>query len=151
MIIVNTPGDDATTFSPLLHAAWNGFTPTDLVFPSFLFAVGNAISFVMNKWVTMPTQNVVWKILKRTAIIFLLGYLMYWFPFFRLDKDHNIVASPISETTHYGRVAKDCFVLWYCFAYDLFFKDKSYGNHLCYHAYFCTGLFCIGLVMLHNH
>ena len=102
MIIVNTPGDDATTFSPLHHAAWNGFTPTDLVFPSFLFAVGNAMSFVMNKWNSMPTQNVVWKILKRTAIIFLLGYLMYWFPFFRLDKAHNIIASPIGETRIMG-------------------------------------------------
>jgi predicted acyltransferase len=40
MIIVNTPGSGDTTFSPLLHASWHGFTPTDLVFPSFLFAVG---------------------------------------------------------------------------------------------------------------
>ena len=46
MIIVNTPGDGDFTFAPLLHAHWNGFTPTDLVFPSFLFAVGNAMSFV---------------------------------------------------------------------------------------------------------
>ena len=43
MIIVNTPGDWGNTFSLLLHAPWHGFTPTDLVFPSFLFAVGNAI------------------------------------------------------------------------------------------------------------
>ena len=48
MIIVNTPGNGATTFAPLNHANWHGFTPTDLVFPSFLFAVGNALSFVMN-------------------------------------------------------------------------------------------------------
>eukprot|EP01035_Chromulina_nebulosa_P003362 gene3362-4581_t len=54
MIIVNTPGNGPTTFSPLNHAAWHGFTPTDLVFPSFLFAVGNSISFVMNKWLSMP-------------------------------------------------------------------------------------------------
>lgn len=102
MIIVNTPGNDATTFSPLHHAAWNGFTPTDLVFPSFLFAVGNAMSFVMKKWANMSQQQVVWKILKRTAIIFLLGYLMYWFPFFRLDKNHNFVAFPISHTRIMG-------------------------------------------------
>ena len=102
MIIVNTPGNDETTFSPLHHAAWNGFTPTDLVFPSFLFAVGNAMSFVMNRWMTMPQQKVVWKILKRTAIIFLLGYLMYWFPFFRLDKAHNFEAFPIDRTRIMG-------------------------------------------------
>lgn len=102
MIIVNTPGNSATTFSPLHHAAWNGFTPTDLVFPSFLFAVGNAMSFVMKKWANMSHQQVVWKILKRTAIIFLLGYLMYWFPFFRLDKDHNFEFFPISDTRIMG-------------------------------------------------
>jgi predicted acyltransferase len=102
MIIVNTPGNSATTFSPLDHAKWFGFTPTDLVFPSFLFAVGNAMSFVMNKWEHMPQQQVVWKILKRTALIFLLGYLMYWFPFFRLDKDHHIVSAPIDKTRIMG-------------------------------------------------
>ena len=82
MIIVNTPGDYSHTFAPLLHANWHGFTPTDLVFPSFLFAVGNAMSFVMKKWAGMSSPQVVGKILKRTLIIFLLGYLMYWFPFF---------------------------------------------------------------------
>src|SRR4249920_4277732 len=81
MIIVNTPGDGATAFSPLNHAHWNGFTPTDLVFPSFLFAVGNAMSFVMPKWNNLKQSEVLWKIFKRTFIIFLLGFLMYWFPF----------------------------------------------------------------------
>jgi predicted acyltransferase len=50
----------------------------------------------------MPQGEVVWKILKRTALIFLLGYLMYWFPFFRLDKNHHIVGAPISETRIMG-------------------------------------------------
>src|SRR5215212_7812578 len=102
MIIVNTPGNGATTFSPLLHAHWHGFTPTDLVFPSFLFAVGNAMSFVVKKWENMEQSKVLWKILKRTALIFLLGYLMYWFPFFKLDKDHNIIGFPISQTRIMG-------------------------------------------------
>jgi predicted acyltransferase len=39
MIIVNAPGNYDTTYAPLLHARWHGFTPTDLVFPSFLFAI----------------------------------------------------------------------------------------------------------------
>src|SRR6266481_7053024 len=102
MIIVNTPGNSDTTFSPLLHAKWNGFTPTDLVFPSFLFAVGNAKSFVMHKWGNMKQSEVVWKILKRTALIFLLGYLMYWFPFVELDKNHNIIAAPLRNTRIMG-------------------------------------------------
>ena len=102
MIIVNTPGNYETTFAPLLHANWHGFTPTDLVFPSFMFAVGNAMSFVSLKWAGLPQSTVVWKILKRTLLIFLCGYLMYWFPFFRLDDNGHISAAPISETRILG-------------------------------------------------
>lgn len=86
MIIVNTPGNYQTTFSPLLHAQWHGFTPTDLVFPSFLFAVGNALSFVMVKWSNLGTSQVVYRIVKRTFLIFALGFLLYWFPFFQPDR-----------------------------------------------------------------
>lgn len=102
MIIVNTPGNGPTTYSPLLHAKWDGFTPTDLVFPSFLFAVGNAMSFVMPKWDNLPQQKVLWKIFKRTAIIFLLGYLMYWFPFVKWDKANQLVFAPFEETRVFG-------------------------------------------------
>jgi len=101
MIIVNTPGGDPT-FSPLHHAAWNGFTPTDLVFPSFMFAVGNAMSFVMKKWDALPASQVVGKILKRTFIIFLLGYLMYWFPFVTKDAAGNWMLAPFSNTRVFG-------------------------------------------------
>ncbi|MBB5395464.1 acyltransferase family protein [Mucilaginibacter sp. AK015] len=81
MIIVNTPGSGAAPFAPLEHAAWFGFTPTDLVFPSFLFAVGNAMSFTMKKFDGLSTGTVLYRILKRGLLIFLIGYLMYWFPF----------------------------------------------------------------------
>src|SRR4051812_18267471 len=81
MIIVNTPGSGATPFAPLLHANWFGFTPTDLVFPSFLFAVGNAMSFTSKKFDSLSTGIVLFRIFKRAFIIFLIGYLMYWFPF----------------------------------------------------------------------
>lgn len=102
MIIVNTPGNGATTWSPFQHAAWHGFTPTDLVFPSFLFAVGNALSFVMKKWETLPQGKVVWKIVKRTAIIFLLGYLMYWFPFVKRAAGDTLVPFPFEDTRVFG-------------------------------------------------
>ncbi|HET9432910.1 MAG TPA: DUF5009 domain-containing protein, partial [Chitinophagaceae bacterium] len=62
MIIVNTSGNWDTTYAPLLHANWHGFTPTDLVFPSFLFAVGNAMSFAMKKWSTMGNGAVLGRI-----------------------------------------------------------------------------------------
>ena len=101
MIIVNTPGDGATPFSPLLHASWHGFTPTDLVFPSFLFAVGNAMSFSMEKYRALGDGAFFGKVIKRTLLIFLLGYLMYWFPFFTIEDGHFLL-KPISHTRVMG-------------------------------------------------
>ena len=79
MIVVNTPGNGATTFAPLLHAKWHGFTPTDLVFPTFMFVVGCALAITLPKY--QDDGAFLRKVIVRTAIIFLLGYLMYWFPF----------------------------------------------------------------------
>lgn len=102
MIIVNTPGSGAVPFAPLEHAAWHGFTPTDLVFPSFLFAVGNAMSFSLQRYSQMGNAAFLKKVIRRTALIFLLGYLMYWFPFFRLDASGHIVGAPIAHTRIMG-------------------------------------------------
>jgi predicted acyltransferase len=102
MIIVNTPGSGAAPFAPLEHAAWFGFTPTDLVFPSFLFAVGNAMSFSQKKFIGLSSGSVLAKIFKRAAIIFLLGFLMYWFPFVEHSKAGGWSLSPISHTRIFG-------------------------------------------------
>jgi predicted acyltransferase len=99
MIIVNAPGSGAVQWAPLDHAAWLGFTPTDLVFPSFLFAVGNALSFSKNKFET--DSAFLHKIGKRTLIIFLLGYLMYWFPFFHREAD-GWAFNPLANTRIMG-------------------------------------------------
>lgn len=97
MIIVNSPGSWDIAYGPLLHATWHGFTPTDLVFPSFLFAVGNAMAFVMNRFDGKP-ESVFWsKILKRTFIIFLAGFLLYWFPFFR-ETAEGFTLKPLADT-----------------------------------------------------
>ena len=102
MIIVNTPGNGDYSYSPLEHAKWNGFTPTDLVFPSFLFAVGNAMSFVMARWTTLRQSEVLAKIFRRSLLIFLCGFLLYWFPFVTFDDNHHLVFSPISQTRILG-------------------------------------------------
>ena len=81
MILVNNPGSWAHIYDPLEHAPWHGLTPTDLVFPFFLFAVGNAMAFVMPK-LEAAGVSVFWrKVIKRTAIIFLLGLFLNWWPF----------------------------------------------------------------------
>lgn len=100
MIIVNTGGPDP--FSELRHAEWNGFTLTDLVFPSFLFAVGNAISFSKSKWDRQPNNIVLLKILKRTLLLFLIGYLMYWLPFVKVDAQNQVHPFPIDQTRIFG-------------------------------------------------
>jgi len=102
MIIVNTPGNSATTYPPLLHATWSGFTPTDLVFPTFMFVVGNAMSFAMKKWASLSDSTVVWKIFKRALIIFLIGFLMYWFPFVHWTHEHQLEFNSFFHTRVMG-------------------------------------------------
>ena len=81
MILVNNPGSWAHIFSPLEHASWHGLTPTDLVFPFFLFAVGNAMSFVMPKLAQSGDVHFWKKLLKRTLLIFAIGLFLNWSPF----------------------------------------------------------------------
>jgi predicted acyltransferase len=102
MIIVNTPGDGNTTFAPLLHARWHGFTPTDWVFPTFMFVVGNALSFTIGRYEAIGNSEVFKKIATRTFLIFLFGYLMYWFPFVTRNEAGAIVFAPISHTRIFG-------------------------------------------------
>lgn len=114
MIIVNTPGSYDHVFAPLEHAAWHGFTPTDLVFPSFLFAVGNAMSFSMRKYYEMGNAAVLAKIFKRTLLIFLLGFIMYWLPFVHHTPDGGLAFNPFHDTRIMGVLQR--IALCYCFA-----------------------------------
>lgn len=102
MIIVNSLGSYETAWSPLLHAQWHGFSLTDLVFPTFLFVVGNSMYFSMQKYEAMGNAAVLTKIFKRTAIIFLIGYLMYWFPFFDISETGDLTFRPLSHTRILG-------------------------------------------------
>ena len=81
MILVNNAGNWQFTYAPLLHAEWNGFTPTDLVFPSFLFMVGVAMRFSFKAFNYELTPAVRNKILKRTLYLFLINYFIFYFPF----------------------------------------------------------------------
>jgi len=101
MIIVNNQYGPVA-FAPLEHAEWDGFTPTDLVFPSFLFAVGNAMAFTIPRLQAMGNAAVLKKILKRTLLIFLIGYLLYWFPFFSQNDAGEWIFKPIANTRIFG-------------------------------------------------
>lgn len=82
MILVNTPGSWSYVYPPLRHAEWNGCTPTDLVFPFFLFIVGVSMWFSFKKYKTKISKTTLSKIFKRAVIIFLLGFLLNLYPFF---------------------------------------------------------------------
>ncbi|MCB1037830.1 MAG: DUF1624 domain-containing protein, partial [Acidobacteria bacterium] len=83
MILVNNPGDWSTVYAPLLHAEWHGWTPTDLIFPFFLFIVGVAIVLALGRRVEQGADRgaVVRKILRRSVILFALGLFLSGFPF----------------------------------------------------------------------
>jgi predicted acyltransferase len=106
MILVNNPGSWEQVYPPLEHAEWHGCTPTDLVFPFFLFIVGCAMSFSLSKYTQtakksgaaksqlleteeqknadkkpascflLPASNIYWRIARRAAILFILGLLL---------------------------------------------------------------------------
>ena len=84
MIIVNDPGSWSAVYAPLLHASWNGFTPTDFVFPNFIFIVGVSIVLAFNKILKPGVSNsdLVKKTLIRTLKIYALGVLLWLFPEF---------------------------------------------------------------------
>jgi len=84
MVLVNNPGTWSAIHSPLAHAEWHGATPTDLVFPFFLFIVGISITLALGKRVAVGGINreIYLKIIRRALIIFALGLFMAAFPFY---------------------------------------------------------------------
>ncbi len=78
MILVNNPGSWSAVYSPLQHASWNGLTPTDLVFPFFMFIMGISTYISLRKFNFEFTTPTLLKIIKRTTIIFLIGIGLSW-------------------------------------------------------------------------
>lgn len=83
MILVNNPGTWSTIYPPLKHAEWHGCTPTDLIFPFFLFIVGVAISYSLSKRKEQGgnMKSLYLNIFRRTTILFALGLILAGFPF----------------------------------------------------------------------
>lgn len=89
MILVNNPGSWAALYPPLAHAPWHGCTPTDLVFPFFLFAVGHALALVMPG---LQASGRFWpRVLQRTLLIFAIGVLLNAAPFLRGNEQGELV------------------------------------------------------------
>jgi predicted acyltransferase len=90
MVLVNNPGSWQHLFPPLAHAPWHGCTPTDLVFPFFLFAVGAAMAFALPAPNT-PARDFWPPVLRRAAIIFGLGLFLNISPFLRWSAESELV------------------------------------------------------------
>lgn len=79
MIMVNNPGSWSHVYQPLQHAQWHGLTPTDLVFPFFMFIMGITTYLSLRKFNFQPTRATLLKIVRRTVLIFLIGLALNWF------------------------------------------------------------------------
>ncbi|MEA5071491.1 MAG: DUF5009 domain-containing protein, partial [Petrimonas sp.] len=79
MIMVNNPGSWTYAYAPLKHAHWHGLTPTDLVFPFFMFIMGVSTFMSLRKFNFEPSKTAVWKIVRRTFLIFVIGLALGWF------------------------------------------------------------------------
>src|SRR5207237_2809030 len=98
MLLVNDPGTWAHIYPPLEHAEWHGWTPTDLIFPFFLFIVGitTELSLGARRARGADDSDVVRQILKRGALIFLFGLALNWFPGFQSDTVPGIAAPALA-------------------------------------------------------
>jgi predicted acyltransferase len=85
MILVNNPGSWQHLYPPLAHAPWHGLTPTDLVFPFFLFAVGNAMACTMPALQRAAAADFWRRWARRVGVVFLIGLLLNASPFVRWD------------------------------------------------------------------
>ncbi len=79
MLLVNNPGTWSHIYRPLQHAEWIGLTPTDLVFPFFVFCMGVSMAFSLKKFNYKLSGPLMTKIVRRTVILFLIGWAVQWF------------------------------------------------------------------------
>ena len=97
MILVNNPGSWSDIFAPLRHAAWNGLTPTDLVFPFFMFIMGISTYFSLRKFDFKPSKQLIVKIFRRTVLIYLIGLFIAWFSNFCYGLSRADAALPLGQ------------------------------------------------------
>jgi Uncharacterized conserved protein len=90
MLLVNNPGSWKHIYAPLEHAAWNGWTPTDLIFPLFIFIVGVAMTYSLGKTTEHGSsrRDLLLKTAKRALLIFLIGLALQSFPWWGYDYAH---------------------------------------------------------------
>jgi predicted acyltransferase len=97
MIVVNMSLSEQLSYGQLLHARWHGFTLTDLVFPSFLFIVGAAMAFSLDRAAQAGRSAAFARVLRRSALLFGCGLLLYYFPFVQVGSDGAWSMRPLAS------------------------------------------------------
>ena len=124
MILVNNPGSWSHIYAPLKHAPWHGCTPTDLVFPFFLFAVGNAMAFVMPK-LQQGGDGMFWKkVLKRTVLIFVIGLLLNLSPFVKWS-NNELVLKTLDSLRIMGVLQRIALCYFFASVIVYYFKQRG--------------------------
>lgn len=129
MILVNNPGSWSTIYTPLKHPVWHGLTPTDLVFPFFMFIMGVSTFMSLRKYNFQPSKESIWKIVKRTIIIFIIGLGLNWFG--QLSRGLGAGENFVTAATHFDTIrilgVMQRLALAYGFSamIALFFKPKQ--------------------------
>ncbi|WP_312329635.1 DUF5009 domain-containing protein [Sphingobacterium sp.] len=125
MILVNNPGNYHHVFPQLEHSIWHGCTFTDLIFPFFLFAVGNSMAFSL-KNSDQLAPGLYWnKIVKRTIILFLLGLFLNVFPFVEWNSLHQLEWIPFAKYRYFGVLQRIAICYFSCAMLVYYFKDKG--------------------------
>src|ERR1039457_3253516 len=114
MILVNSPGNN-TAYGPLDHAEWNGMTPTDLVFPFFVFIVGVSLVFSLRSLLEQGAgrSEFLGQVFTRSLIIFGIGLPLNGFPLYDLSSIRILgVLQRIALRSEERRVGKECRSRW---------------------------------------
>lgn len=127
MIITNMPGNPETTVPSLLNSRWNGFSPADLILPSFLFVMGIGLFFSIHAWEQEHSKAKVFaKILRRSVLLVIVGLLVNWYPFIQADPFSGKWSMiPLDELRYWGWLQRIGVVYLLVSSSFLFLKTRA--------------------------
>ena len=127
MLLVNNPGSWSNLYAPLEHAEWIGLTPTDLVFPFFMFVMGVSMYFSLRKFNFKPSGSAMLKICRRTIVLFLIGWMVQWFGMWLrglYDPESHFFARMFGDLRILGVFQRLALVYFFGSIIALLFKSK---------------------------
>ncbi|MBI3645117.1 MAG: DUF1624 domain-containing protein, partial [Acidobacteriales bacterium] len=145
MILVDNPGNDTKAYWPIMHAQWNGWTPADFIFPSFLFLVGVSIAFSFSSRLQRGESRtqILFHVFKRSLILIAIGLFVNASPLIGFDL-HSFrflgVTQRIALCYLAAAILEDGYLLhspnpyrlWFRVGFNSGVKDPSQGNGLGY-------------------